>query len=161
MLICTKECTIFYSLSYYLQSNCCITLIAYSSQITIIRWSNMAFCWQFCWPVVDKLRWRDVILLIGPAYFPAISSMLVQRPCPPCANMTYLIGLIHFVQKGTNLRATTVSFHFFLSFAGFFFLPRSRSFQLFLVRCVVLCARCSLVFHVFDVPEGSILVTVL
>ena len=31
-----------------------------------------------------------------------------------------------------------------------FFLPRSRSCQLFLVRCVVLCARCSLVFPVFE-----------
>ena len=69
-----------------------------------------------------------------------------------------LLDLIHFVQRGTQ---NDYSFFPLLSVFCWGILPRSRTFQLFLVQCVVLCARCSLVFPVFDIPEGSILVPVL
>ena len=46
------------------------------AQMAVMRWAKLEFCWQYCWPNVDKRRWRDVISL---TLLPTVDSMLVQR----------------------------------------------------------------------------------
>ena len=54
----------------------------------------LAFCWQFYWANVDKWRWLDVILLIGPTYF---------------ANGLFVVGPVPVVQRALHMLTTTMT----------------------------------------------------